>query len=321
MAIFISDNLHIVGKFTSLRDSAYNLLAGKWYADSTATGGYATINETYYPLGYRVYDQATEKYYRLIEKSTTSTFSADHWAEDEGGLTQEEADERYAKLSTTYTKAQVDDLVNAIHKFDVVAVQTLPTASANTMYKIYLVPKSGGSGQNIKEEYITIKGGTEASPTYAWEKIGDTAIDLSGYVQKTTEIAGVEIGDGISKGDLIDALSGTESGDVATIDAAVGIAETEAQDAVKAQQVIVTGSSGVITGIVKASGSADISVAKSLIKNEHIDANANIAQSKISGLVTALAGKQATLTAGYGITIDSSNNIIADVSISSESDL
>lgn len=323
MAIFISDNLHIVGKFTALRDSAVNLLQGKWYADSTQEGGYASINENYYPEGYRVYDQETKKYYRLVVK-TESTFDVNHWKVDEGDFTKEEADALYAKIATTYTKTEVDDLVNSIHKFDVVVVDTLPVASAGTMYKIYLIPKTGGKTQNIKEEYITLKGGTEESPTYTWEKIGDTAIDLSGYVQKTTEIAGVEIGDGISKEDLIDALSGIESGDVATIVSATEIAETKGQEAVKYQQVIVTGNSGVITGIVKQSGSAgsmNISVTKSPIKNEHIDENANIAQSKISGLVTALARKQATLTAGNGITIDSSNNIIADVSISSESDL
>lgn len=59
-----------------------------------------------------------------------------------------------------------------------VSVSELPTASEDTMGKIYLVPASReGIAQNIKAEYVTVKNGE----AYAWEKIGDTDLDLSGY--------------------------------------------------------------------------------------------------------------------------------------------
>lgn len=48
-------------------------------------------------------------------------------------------------------------------------------ASASTEYKIYLVPATTTSGQDIKAEYITVKTG---SSSYIWEKMGDTEIDI-----------------------------------------------------------------------------------------------------------------------------------------------
>ena len=52
----------------------------------------------------------------------------------------------------------------------VTVVQTLPTASASTMGKIYLVAISG-SGQNNFAEYVTVKQGT----SYSWEKFGEVS--------------------------------------------------------------------------------------------------------------------------------------------------
>ena len=48
-------------------------------------------------------------------------------------------------------------------------------ASASTMHKIYLVPKSNGTG-NYFDEYITV----EDNSSYTWEKFGSTE-----FVQQT----------------------------------------------------------------------------------------------------------------------------------------
>lgn len=87
----------------------------------------------------------------------------------------------YYLKSETYTKSETDSLIAAIKQFTYIVEATLPTASASTMYKIYLIPASGTASQNIKDEYITINTGTDASPVYVWEKIGSTAVDLSDY--------------------------------------------------------------------------------------------------------------------------------------------
>ena len=73
-------------------------------------------------------------------------------------------------------------LISAIPGLEIVVVNTLPTASADTMSKIYLVPSADPQNQNVKDEYITIDNGASAQTRYTWEQIGSTAIDLTGYV-------------------------------------------------------------------------------------------------------------------------------------------
>lgn len=58
-------------------------------------------------------------------------------------------------------------------------VDTLPTASENTLNFIFLVPNSTENG---RDEYITIDNGEDANPRYTWNSIGSTTIDLNGYV-------------------------------------------------------------------------------------------------------------------------------------------
>jgi hypothetical protein len=103
----------------------------------------------------------------------------------------------YYTKTNTYTKTEVDNLLAAIKQFTYESISAEDfaqlTPSASTMNKIYLVPASSSGhssdASNVKQEYITVisgGSGTELDPyTYAWEKIGDTEISLSGYV--TTE--------------------------------------------------------------------------------------------------------------------------------------
>ena len=79
-----------------------------------------------------------------------------------------------------YTKTEVNQLVETARRGGYILASELPTASADTMGKIYLIPKTGTGTRNIKDEYITI----EENQAYAWEKIGDTMLDLSSYYQK-----------------------------------------------------------------------------------------------------------------------------------------
>ena len=87
----------------------------------------------------------------------------------------------YCLKSETYTKAEVQALIDTVEKFTYRIASELPTASADTMYIIYLVPSNGSTAQNIKDEYITIDNGEEAETRYTWEQIGSTAVNMSGY--------------------------------------------------------------------------------------------------------------------------------------------
>lgn len=85
----------------------------------------------------------------------------------------------YYLKSETYNKAEVDSLINAVKNSRFEAVSTLPTTNIKTNV-IYLVPKSPTQTNNAKDEYINLDGTSSG-----WEKIGDTEVDLSGYVTTT----------------------------------------------------------------------------------------------------------------------------------------
>ena len=72
--------------------------------------------------------------------------------------------------------------VGEITGFEYQNVATLPATGEKGV--IYLVPNSG-SNPNVKDEYIWINKGTAESPDYAFELLGTTELDLSGYLQST----------------------------------------------------------------------------------------------------------------------------------------
>ena len=91
----------------------------------------------------------------------------------------------YYKKTETYSQSEVDNLISAAKSGRFVPVATLPTASADTMGAIYLVPKQDAETGDVKDEYITI----QVTGGYDWEKIGDTQLDLSGYWNNTNLVA------------------------------------------------------------------------------------------------------------------------------------
>lgn len=82
----------------------------------------------------------------------------------------------YYLKTETYSKTEVDALLQAITTLDIQAVSTLPTTNISTT-TIYLVPKQDPQVPDIKDEYINLDGTTSG-----WELIGNTQIDLSNYV-------------------------------------------------------------------------------------------------------------------------------------------
>lgn len=89
-----------------------------------------------------------------------------------GVISADEPDlSNYYTKSETYNKNEVNDLISAIEDFHVQIVQSLPQTGEERT--IYFVPKQGGG----YTEHMYINN--------AWEEIGDTDIDLSGYYTKT----------------------------------------------------------------------------------------------------------------------------------------
>ena len=78
-------------------------------------------------------------------------------------------------LSNYYTKSEVDNLIDAIPKFDIEVVQNLPVSNISPT-TVYLVP-SNSESSDIYKEYIYVNNN--------WELIGIQKIDLSDYYNKT----------------------------------------------------------------------------------------------------------------------------------------
>ena len=98
-------------------------------------------------------------------------------------------------VTAAQVKSYVDTQIGAVNSFSIEVVSTLPTASANTMYKIYLVPAPNSFNQNVKDEYITLQTEGKLGDTeYTWEQIGSTEIDLSSYLTEDASVAGVSFG-------------------------------------------------------------------------------------------------------------------------------
>lgn len=81
----------------------------------------------------------------------------------------------YYLKTETYNKTEVNELVGQIATIQISVVESLPATGKSNV--IYLVAKTKSEDQNVYDEYLYT--GT------AFEKIGDTTIDLSNYLTKT----------------------------------------------------------------------------------------------------------------------------------------
>lgn len=148
---------------------------------------------------------ATAKLETLLGKQTIQELGAAAWKAVAANISGE------GLVDASVVKAYVDSQVGQIHSFDVVidadgtAAGPSVAASKDTMYKIYMVADAQASAGTYIE-WITIRSGAEDAYTYAWEKIGSTKTDLSGYVSNTITIAGLRLNKDISVSELQTAL-------------------------------------------------------------------------------------------------------------------
>lgn len=91
----------------------------------------------------------------------------------------------YYTKSDVYNKTEVTNLIGKISTITITVVDSLPTTGASNI--IYLVPKSTEQTNNTYDEYLWV------ASTNKFEKIGDTTIDLSNYLQKTGDGSSVTV--------------------------------------------------------------------------------------------------------------------------------
>lgn len=98
-----------------------------------------------------------------------------------------EALKNAASRNEVVSKDTVNGLINSavgqITSFEYKIVDSLPAVSDGKKGVIYLVAHSGGTTQNIYDEYIFLP--AEGSTAARYEKIGTTDIDLTPYAKKT----------------------------------------------------------------------------------------------------------------------------------------
>ena len=148
---------------------------------------------------------ATQKLETLIGAHAVEELGAAAWKAVAANISGE------GLVDASVVKAYVDSQVGQIHNFDVVidadgtAAGPSVTASADTMYKIYLVPTGeAAAGEYI--EYITIKSGDGEAAAFKWEPIGSTKTNLTGYVPTSTTIATIKLDHNITVAELQTAL-------------------------------------------------------------------------------------------------------------------
>lgn len=186
-------------------------------------------------------------------------------------------------------KSYVDSAVGKIHNFDVVidadgSAATGPSvaASADTMYKIYLVP-SGEAAAGEYIEYITIKSGDGEAATFKWEAIGSTKTNLIGYVPTSTTIATIKLDHNITVAELQTALG---LGAMAYADKASGSGTVQTIDNITMKEVTVAGNAAVTSKAADAT----------LTKADYTPSGTINSDAIKGGTVTVTLGDSATKT-------------------------
>lgn len=188
------------------------------------------------------------------------------------------------------TKQYVDTAINAVKQFEYQVVTELPTAAQATMGKIYLKAHSHNpsDGQpDSYDEFITVQSGS----TYKWERIGNTDIDLSGYVPTTRKINNKALSSDINLG----------ASDVGVTEAAFpGLNKTGTVTAVKMNGTTKNPASGVVDLGTVITAHQDISGKQDKLSDTQLNAvNSGITADKVStydGYATTIAGKQDKLS-------------------------
>ena len=206
--------------------------------------------------------------------------------EAQDGVLAGEIDALETSLSNVYTKTETNNAIaKAIAEVDHLSreiVEILPeNANANV---IYMVRREGGTGQDVYNEYMYING--------AWEIIGDTSVDLTGYAKKedilvksvSSDFTVTEVGQLTLNADAAPEINGSKISNIA-ISNVVGL-----QAALNSKVAAEEGKSLISeTLITKVENLAEIKSVSGefTLTNGELSVNA-IAADKITGLPAAL---------------------------------
>lgn len=208
---------------SDLADGVIPDVSGKEDASNKVTALSAQSTDTQYPSAKVVYDQLATKQ-GVIDSSHKLDYSLlDNTPDLSGFITKSVNDlTNYYLKTETYTKGEVEGLIAAISQFhyEIYASTSAVTSPANNV--LYLIGPTG-SGADKYEEYVY------PDSTTGWVKIGDTSIDLSGYV--TTSALNTALANYTTTSDLTTLLEGKQDtiNDLSDIRSGAGKGETAYQ--------------------------------------------------------------------------------------------
>ena len=186
------------------------------------------------------------------------------------------------------TKQYVDTAINTVKQFEYQVVDELPSASQATMGKIYLVAHSHNpnDGQpDSYDEFITVLSGS----TYKWERIGNTDIDLSGYVPTTRKVNNKALTGDITLGAADVGVNETAFPGLKKVGTVTGVKMNDAAKTVGTDGVVDLGT--VITAHQDISGKQD-----KLNTNQLAAVNSGITAAKVTTYDGYATGKQDKLS-------------------------
>lgn len=245
-------------------------------------------------IGDTVYDlkdsTSREELVALLGDHAVESLGSAAWLNADNSVT----DGASGVATTSAVKAYVDAQVGAIPGFDVVidtwnTSKDAPatTASADTFHKIYMVEDANASAGNYIE-FITIRSGSEGNYTYAWEKIGSTKADLTGYVTKETTVAGIKLDHNITAAEL-EASTALNLGDLAHKDSAEGTVAGQTISGVKATgsvsgtaAITLTSTDISSSGSYTPDGEVSISITKTIEENKGLQIEGTISKPDIT---------------------------------------
>lgn len=169
--------------------------------EKTKLAGIATGAEVNVQADWDVVDTNSDAY--ILNKPTKlSDFSNDENFIDNtvGNLVN------YYLKTEVYTKEEVNTKIGEISTIQIVVPKSGELPATGKTNEIYLIPKAGGVNPNAYDEYLWT--GT------AFEKIGDTEIDLSNYLTKTGDASKVTVAftaaearENIATGETLDVIA------------------------------------------------------------------------------------------------------------------
>lgn len=166
----------------------------------------------------------------LTAHQSLSGYATENWVGQQGFITKAVNDlTNYYLKSDTYTKAEVEALIAAINQFHYEIAASTSDVSDPQSNVLYLIGPTG-SGSDRYEEYVY---------TTTWVKIGDTSIDLSGYVNSVVASGSGNYISGFSKS------GNTLTLNMATLPTTIALLNVTDADDLKAIEAL-TGTSGLL---------------------------------------------------------------------------